>query len=147
MHTHIYYGGGLVPAIEADPVAARSGVTTWVDAGGGFAYDNVGEFLRIFLINRRQGNDRIRAHLLRVDGVPHGRIGVGPLSAGRSFPAAAPSASALFHPLRFTQRGPLAVNSAPVDKTELLHQRLHVQLARRGLKEQASRMNHGSPPL
>ncbi|MSV31308.1 MAG: hypothetical protein EXQ57_02195 [Bryobacterales bacterium] len=129
LHTHIYYGGGSVPGIEADSVAARSGVTTWVDAGS-FAYDNVAGFLRIFLINRWQGNDRIRAHLLRVDGVPHGRIGVGPLSAGRSFPAAAPSASAPFHPLRFTQRGALAgklrphkaMNSAPVDKTELLHQ-------------------------
>jgi dihydroorotase len=32
LHTHCYYGGtGL--GIEADPVAARSGVTTWVDAG------------------------------------------------------------------------------------------------------------------
>ena len=32
LHTHCYYGGtGL--GTEADPVAARSGVTTWVDAG------------------------------------------------------------------------------------------------------------------
>jgi dihydroorotase len=32
LHTHCYWGGtGL--GIEADPVAARSGVTTWVDAG------------------------------------------------------------------------------------------------------------------
>jgi dihydroorotase len=32
LHTHCYYGGtGL--GVEADPIAARSGVTTWVDAG------------------------------------------------------------------------------------------------------------------
>lgn len=32
LHTHCYYGGtGL--GTEADPIAARSGVTTWVDAG------------------------------------------------------------------------------------------------------------------
>ena len=52
MHTHIYYGGGSVPAIEADPVAARSGVTTWVDAGS-FAYDNVAGFRR-YIVDRTQ---------------------------------------------------------------------------------------------
>ena len=52
MHTHIYYGGGSVPAIEADPVAARSGVTTWVDAGS-FAYDNVAGFRR-YIVDRSQ---------------------------------------------------------------------------------------------
>jgi dihydroorotase len=32
LHTHCYWGGtGL--GIPADPIAARSGVTTWVDAG------------------------------------------------------------------------------------------------------------------
>jgi dihydroorotase len=31
LHTHIHYGLGI--GIEADPVAARSGTTTWVDAG------------------------------------------------------------------------------------------------------------------
>jgi dihydroorotase len=37
LHTHCYWGGtGL--GIHADPVAARSGVTTWVDAGS-FGYD------------------------------------------------------------------------------------------------------------
>ena len=28
LHTHIFYGGGAVPSVEPDPVAARSGVTT-----------------------------------------------------------------------------------------------------------------------
>lgn len=52
LHTHIYYGGGSVPGIEADPVAARSGVTTWVDAGS-FAYDNVAGFRR-YIVERAQ---------------------------------------------------------------------------------------------
>lgn len=52
LHTHIYYGGGSVPGIEADPVAARSGVTTWVDAGS-FAYDNVAGFRR-YIVDRAQ---------------------------------------------------------------------------------------------
>ena len=52
LHTHIYYGGGSVPGIEADPVAARSGVTTWVDAGS-FAYDNVAGFRR-YIVDRSQ---------------------------------------------------------------------------------------------
>ena len=52
MHTHIYYGGGSVPGIEADSVAARSGVTTWVDAGS-FAYDNVAGFRR-YIVDRSQ---------------------------------------------------------------------------------------------
>jgi dihydroorotase len=33
LHTHIFWGGGNVPSVEPDPIAARSGVTTWVDAG------------------------------------------------------------------------------------------------------------------
>lgn len=52
LHTHIYYGGGAVPGIEADPVAARSGVTTWVDAGS-FAYDNAAGFRR-YIADRSQ---------------------------------------------------------------------------------------------
>src|SRR5256885_3328971 len=31
LHTHIHYGLGI--GVEADPIAARSGTTTWVDAG------------------------------------------------------------------------------------------------------------------
>ena len=50
LHTHIYYGGGSVPGIEADPVAARSGVTTWVDAGS-FAYDNAAGFQK-YIVDR-----------------------------------------------------------------------------------------------
>jgi dihydroorotase len=44
LHTHCYHGGtGL--SIEADPIAARSGVTTWVDAGS-FGSDQVDGFRR-----------------------------------------------------------------------------------------------------
>lgn len=52
LHTHIFYGGGSVPGIEADPVAARSGVSTWVDAGS-FAYDNAAGFRR-YIVDRSQ---------------------------------------------------------------------------------------------
>ena len=52
LHTHIFYGGGSVPGIEADPVAARSGVTTWVDAGS-FAYDNATGFQK-YIVDRAQ---------------------------------------------------------------------------------------------
>ncbi len=44
LHTHCFYGGGGV-SIEADPISARSGTTTWVDAGS-FAYDQVTGFRR-----------------------------------------------------------------------------------------------------
>ncbi|MFQ3681635.1 amidohydrolase/deacetylase family metallohydrolase [Roseiflexus sp.] len=37
LHTHVYWGVTYW-GIEADPVAARSGVTTWVDAGSAGAY-------------------------------------------------------------------------------------------------------------
>ena len=37
LHTHIYWGSTYW-GIEPDPVAARSGVTTWVDAGSSGAY-------------------------------------------------------------------------------------------------------------
>jgi dihydroorotase len=37
LHTHIYWGATYW-GIEADPAAARSGVTTWVDAGSAGAY-------------------------------------------------------------------------------------------------------------
>ena len=37
LHTHIYWGVTYW-GIEADPVAARSGVTTWVDAGSAGSY-------------------------------------------------------------------------------------------------------------
>jgi dihydroorotase len=52
LHTHIFYGAGSVPGIEADPVAARSGVTTWVDAGS-FAYDNATGFQK-YIVDRAQ---------------------------------------------------------------------------------------------
>jgi len=37
LHTHIYWGATYW-GIEADPVAARSGVTTWLDVGSAGAY-------------------------------------------------------------------------------------------------------------
>src|SRR4051812_7991092 len=37
LHTHIYWGVTYW-GIEPDPVAARSGVTTWLDAGSSGAY-------------------------------------------------------------------------------------------------------------
>src|SRR2546425_4564082 len=37
MHTHCYWGATYW-GIEADPIAARTGVTTWVDAGSAGAY-------------------------------------------------------------------------------------------------------------
>jgi dihydroorotase len=52
LHTHIYYGGGAVPSIEPDPVAALSGVTTWVDAGS-YGYDNFAGFRR-YIVDRSQ---------------------------------------------------------------------------------------------
>src|SRR4051812_29665404 len=45
LHTHIFYGGGAVPSVEPDPIAARTGVTTWVDAGS-YGYDNFAGFRR-----------------------------------------------------------------------------------------------------
>jgi dihydroorotase len=48
LHTHCYHGGtGL--SIEADPIAARSGVTTWVDAGS-FGSDQVEGFRRFVVV-------------------------------------------------------------------------------------------------
>jgi dihydroorotase len=46
LHTHIHYG--LQLGIEADPVAARSGTTTWVDAGT-FAQNEVSGFRRFIV--------------------------------------------------------------------------------------------------
>jgi dihydroorotase len=47
LHTHCYHSAtGL--GIEADPIAARSGVTTWVDAGS-FGYDQAAGFRRFIV--------------------------------------------------------------------------------------------------
>lgn len=51
LHTHCYHGG-TGTGVEADPIAARSGVTTWVDAGT-FAYDETAGFRR-FIVNPAQ---------------------------------------------------------------------------------------------
>ena len=51
LHTHCFHGGtGL--GVEADPIAARSGVTTWVDAGS-FAWDTTAGFRR-FVVQPQQ---------------------------------------------------------------------------------------------
>jgi dihydroorotase len=50
LHTHIFRGA---LGIDADPVAARSGVTTWVDAGS-FGYDDAAGY-------RRYVADRLQA--------------------------------------------------------------------------------------
>lgn len=47
LHTHCYHSGTSL-GIEADPVAARSGVTTWVDAGS-FASDQADGFRRFIV--------------------------------------------------------------------------------------------------
>jgi dihydroorotase len=47
LHTHCYHSATEL-GIEADPVAARSGVTTWIDAGT-FAYDQVPGFRRFIV--------------------------------------------------------------------------------------------------
>ncbi|MGH9674890.1 MAG: hypothetical protein ACRD44_17090, partial [Bryobacteraceae bacterium] len=46
LHTHIHHGLGI--GIEADPVAARSGTTTWVDAGT-FAHTEIRGFRRFIV--------------------------------------------------------------------------------------------------
>ncbi|MCW5978105.1 MAG: amidohydrolase/deacetylase family metallohydrolase [Bryobacteraceae bacterium] len=47
LHTHCYHSAtGL--GVEADPIAARSGVTTWVDAGS-FGYDQTPGFRRFIV--------------------------------------------------------------------------------------------------
>jgi dihydroorotase len=51
LHTHCYLGGSG-NSIEADPLAARSGVTTWVDAGS-FPYDTFAGFQR-YIVERSQ---------------------------------------------------------------------------------------------
>ena len=47
LHTHCYWGGTAL-GIEADRFGARSGVTTWVDAGS-FGYDSFAGFRRFIV--------------------------------------------------------------------------------------------------
>ncbi len=51
LHTHIYWGATYW-GIEADPVAARSGVTTWLDVGSAGAYSFPG--FREYIVNRNR---------------------------------------------------------------------------------------------
>lgn len=48
LHTHVYWGATYW-GIEADPVAARTGVTTWLDVGSAGAYSFPG--FREFIVN------------------------------------------------------------------------------------------------
>ena len=50
LHTHIVYG--VRSGIEADPIAARSGTSTWIDAGT-FAYNQIDGFRR-FIVERNK---------------------------------------------------------------------------------------------
>ena len=50
LHTHIVYG--VRSGIEADPIAARSGTSTWIDAGT-FSHDQIEGFRR-FIVERNQ---------------------------------------------------------------------------------------------
>jgi len=47
LHTHCFWGGSAI-GVETDPLAARSGVTTWVDAGS-FGYDTFHGFKRFIV--------------------------------------------------------------------------------------------------
>lgn len=51
LHTHVYHGATFW-GIRVDPVAARSGVTTWLDAGSAGAYTLPG--FREFIVGRSQ---------------------------------------------------------------------------------------------
>ena len=46
LHAHVWHGGGYY-GIDADPVGARSGVTSWVDAGsaGAFTFDGLRRYV------------------------------------------------------------------------------------------------------
>lgn len=46
LHTHIYWGATYW-GVEADPIAARSGVTTWIDVGsaGGYSFPGFREYI------------------------------------------------------------------------------------------------------
>ncbi|MCS7054611.1 MAG: amidohydrolase/deacetylase family metallohydrolase [Thermoflexales bacterium] len=58
LHTHVYYGVTFW-GIQADPVAARSGVTTWLDVGSAGAFNLIG--LRDYIV--RPARARIYALL------------------------------------------------------------------------------------
>ena len=58
LHTHIYWGSTYW-GIEPDPVAARTGVTTWVDAGSAGAYSFPGFRRHVAMASR----SRVRALL------------------------------------------------------------------------------------
>src|SRR5581483_8902080 len=58
LHTHVYWGATYW-GVRADPIAARTGVTTWLDAGSAGAYTLEG--FRAFIV--RPARSRIYAYL------------------------------------------------------------------------------------
>src|SRR5690349_14057225 len=57
LHTHVYWGATYW-GIEADPVAARTGVTTWLDVGSAGSYNFPG--FREYIA----GRNRVRTYAL-----------------------------------------------------------------------------------
>jgi len=53
LHTHVYWGATYW-GIEADPVAARTGVTTWLDVGSSGGYSFPG--FREYIVNRSKAH-------------------------------------------------------------------------------------------
>ena len=51
LHAHVWHGAGYY-GIDADPIGAASGVTSWVDAGSAGAFTLEG--LRRYIIERSQ---------------------------------------------------------------------------------------------
>jgi hypothetical protein len=55
LHTHVYWGVTYW-GVEPDPIAARTGVTTWLDAGSAGAYSFPG--FREYVVARSRGRPR-----------------------------------------------------------------------------------------
>lgn len=60
LHTHIYWGATYW-GVEPDPIAARSGVTTWIDVGSAGAYSFPG--FREYIANRSKSRVYSLLHL------------------------------------------------------------------------------------
>lgn len=60
LHTHIYWGATFW-GVEPDPIAARSGVTTWIDVGSAGSYNFPG--FREYVVNRSKARAYSFLHL------------------------------------------------------------------------------------
>lgn len=60
LHTHIYWGATFW-GVEPDPIAARSGVTTWIDVGSAGSYNFPG--FREYVVNRSRARVYCLLHL------------------------------------------------------------------------------------